>query len=74
MRAPLIGLAALLASAAVATAQDVDWKKDLESKLTEAYPLTRMDNNLFAGRTALKERGIVLIVKQDGIPRPTVGA
>jgi hypothetical protein len=68
MRAPSIGLAALLAFAAVVTAQDGDWKKDLESKLAEAYPLTRMDNNLFAGRTALKERGVVLIVKQDGIP------
>lgn len=68
MRAPLIGLVALLASASVVTAQSGDWKKDLESKLKEAYPLSRMDNGLFAGRTALKERGVVLIVKQDGIP------
>jgi hypothetical protein len=49
MRAPLIGLAALLASAAVVSAQGGDWKKDLESKLAAEYPLTSMDNNLSRG-------------------------
>jgi hypothetical protein len=50
------------------SAQDKEWKKTLEAKLKEAYPLTKMDNALFAGRTALKNTGIVLTVQQAGIP------
>ncbi len=52
----------------VISAQEKDWKRELEAKLETLYPLTKMDNAFFAGRTALKETGIVLIVQQAGIP------
>src|ERR1700683_243377 len=59
---------ALIASWCPVLAQDSTWKKSLEDALKQAYPLTKLDNGLFAGNTSLKNTGIVLTASQAGIP------
>lgn len=68
MRKVLAAALSLLFLVASVSAQDKNWKKALEEKLKENYPVTKMDNALFAGRTAIKDAGVVLTVQQGGIP------
>jgi hypothetical protein len=63
---PLIALAAVFCATVSVPAQD--WKKALESELIALYPITKMNNELFAGRTAIRDPGAVVTAQQAGIP------
>lgn len=68
MRKMMWAFVAVVLLPVVTGAQDKQWKQALENQLKERYPLTKMDNSLFSGRTSTKNEGIVLTIQQAGMP------
>jgi peroxiredoxin len=67
MRKLFASALALIVCTSVASAQDKNWKKDLEAKLAQHLPPSKTSTGILERGETVKEPGVVLVVNQNGI-------